>query len=467
MLFDGRHRTKGGNQMDDKAMYDVIIVGGGPAGLAVGSELSRDHAVLLIDKNVVGQTHKSWFVPLDVIDEKVKPFTYGGVTRFMAHTFGGASISWKAELFDRYPYVNEKTLLPHWLEIMKRNGATLLENCTYLDCAVQQGVVTVTTSAGEFRTRLLIDASGYDSPIIQRYNIDRNNDYWWSVYGSIGEHPNGLNGMAVGDYMMWQTFSDTDADASASMEQGRPVFEYEILDEGTSFSFIFYLRKERMPREVMEKMYTAVIRNEPSTVNFHDLKIKEVKYGWYPSGALSQQIAEDHVVFIGDAGCWTTPCGWGMTFILRNYQYFANQIRSLLSANTLDKKALLSVPHYKVHEKWEVLLDTIVTHFLSNATAPELDRFIDLFNKIPKILCEKIFTLTVTREDLHVMLKAILKEFTPLELAHLLPARDYLLVMDEASFFAESAMLNAMSKFVHSGTKASTSSVLDEGFNFS
>src|SRR6185369_8454684 len=318
-----------------------------------------------------------------------------------------------------------------------------------------------------FRGRLLIDASGYNSPIVKKYKIDRDAYYWWSVAGSINEHPNGLNGMNVGDYMMWQTFKNTNADVDASMASGRPIFSYEILNENRSFSFAFYLRPERVPREVMEKEYMTLLRDEPATANFHEVVIKEPKFGWYPAGALSQQIAEDNVVFIGDAGCWTTPCGWGMTFILRNYSEFAGKMSVLLDENRLDKASLLSVPHYKVHEKYEVLLDTIVTHFLSRASASQLDRFINLFNKIPKILCEKVFTLTISREEVHVMLQAMLDEFQLSELVRILPSADYLLVLDEVKYFAEDAVLDDMHKvFGLFDKEQAQPSGLNNGYNF-
>jgi flavin-dependent dehydrogenase len=38
--------------------FDVIIVGAGPAGLSIGSELSKNHKILVIEKNKIGETNK-------------------------------------------------------------------------------------------------------------------------------------------------------------------------------------------------------------------------------------------------------------------------------------------------------------------------------------------------------------------------------------------------------------------------
>jgi flavin-dependent dehydrogenase len=240
------------------------------------------------------------------------------------------------------------------------------------------------------------------------------------------------------------------------------------LNEDTSFSFIFYLKKDQVARDIMEKEYYHVIRDERSTKDFHDLEVQELKYGWYPSGGLSQQVAEDRVVFVGDAGCWTTPCGWGMTFILRNYKYFADQIGGLLQKDTLDKKSLLSVPHYKTHEKYEVLLDTVVTHFLSNASSSQLDRFIKLFQKdLKKILCEKVFCLTITQEEIGEMIKPIMENFDLRELAHIFPKEDYKLFLEEAKYFVEDFVVQEMRDLLGIFEKHKLKSRLNNGFDFS
>lgn len=427
--------------------YDAIIVGGGPAGLAIGSELSRAWRVAVIEKDVAGETKRSWFVPANVVDNVVRPYTYGGVTRFIASTYSGAHAQWRARQFDRYPYVDEKRLLPFWVDTVRQNGSDVVDRCEYRSHAVDADGVTVTTSGGQYRGRLLIDCSGYDSAIAKQYGVSRDGYYWWSVYGAVGEHPDGLGGMQVGDYMMWQTFADTNPNPDTSLQKGRPVFEYEILDERTSFSLILYLRDVIVPREAMQPVYDRIIREEKTTAAFHDMRVKEIKYGWYPSAQVSQELARERVIFAGDAACWTTPCGWGMSFIMNNYREFSARLGAALQDDALGRERLKEIPHFKFRARADIVLNAVMTHFLSNAPAPLLDRFIDLFNEsnpnhIDPIYCEKVFTLDITAEETEKVLRAMLKEFHLKDLFGILPLRDYALLLEEAAYFVEESLLD-------------------------
>lgn len=421
-------------------VFDFIIIGAGPAGLGIGSELSKKYHGLIIEKNQAGTTDRFWFVPRNAVDADVEPFTYGGVTRFLTNTYTGAKISWRAKQFDRYPYINEHTLLPHWVEQIEKSTSKILDNCTFHDLTVKNGIVTAATDRGSFKAKLLIDASGYDSPIIKKYKIKRKNLYWWSVYGAVAKHPGGLKeGLQVGDYMLWQTFKDTDPDLEAALSDGRPVFEYEVLGADRSFSLILYLRRKQMDKEFMKKEFSHIIRDEDSTKAFHDIEITEEKFGWYPSGDISQQrIAENNIVFAGDAGCWTTPCGWGMGFILDNYKRFSEEIGNALARNQLDKKSLLKLPLFTIHEKYEIVLNALAMHFLVHAKASQLDRFIRLFDdKIDPLLCEKLFSLTITEEEVLSIIPVLLSEFSLGELWHIIPKRDYPLIVELAKYFVK------------------------------
>jgi flavin-dependent dehydrogenase len=441
--------------------FDVVIVGGGPAGLSIGSELSAHCRVLVLEKGVAGSTDRFWFVPPEVLDETTRPFSYGGVTRFLTRTYSmnGDDLAWRAKLYDSYPYIKDCELLTHWVGVIRSNGSQVRDNCTYLDHETDDSGVTVTSSCGKFRARLIIDASGYSSSIVKKYAIDQSEFYWWSVYGAVGEHPDGLGEMQVGDYMMWQTFKDADP---GSLADGKPVFEYEFLDDKSSYSLILYLRKEMVDLETMKAEYARIINSEDTTKEFHNLKVSSYRYGWYPSGALSQQIAEDRVAFAGDSGCWTTPCGWGMTFILNNYRHFAKGILVCLANDTLDKQGLLNASLYRVHDKYEIIMNVIATHFLANATTAELDRFIKLFRIIDPILCEKVFTLKLSQSELVEILAVVLEEFSLAELCRIIPASGVKNILLEAGYCIGDLLFDSIRELFRSDAAAE----IDDGFDF-
>lgn len=412
-----------------KSEFDIIVVGGGPAGLSVASEMAKKgRRVLVLEKEIAGQTKRNWFVPPFVLDDETRQFSYGGVTRFLAATFSGAKTKWRAKLYPAYPYIDEKKILPYWVDVIRNNGSTILDNTEYLRHQVVGDMVHVTATKGIFKAPLLLDASGYNSPVLKQLQMEDGSYYWWSVYGAVLEMPL-TGGLAIGDYMMWQTFKDTNPNPKASLAHGRPVFEYEVLGPNKVFALLLFLRKEQVTKEAMKPLFERMLRKEDSTLPFHGAKVLEEKFGWYPSGGVSQHKAADRVAFIGDAGCWTTPCGWGMTFILQNYKTYAANLDETIKAGRLDAEALREITELRVTEEFQVVFDKLVMHFLSNAPAPMLDKFINFFNQIDPILCERMFTLTITKKDFEESIGLFLKNFTFGELIQVLPLEDYKLVV--------------------------------------
>lgn len=455
--------------MQNNQVYDVIIVGGGPAGLSVGSEVSEELNILVVDKKEkISETTRSWFVPSFTAKNNpdVNEFMYEGVKRFLTNTFTRTKkTAWDGRLNGGYSYVKEHEILKYWANIIKENGSKIELGCLYRDHIIEDGIVKVNTSKGVFTAKLLIDASGHDSHILKKYEKD-NNYYWWSVFGCLAEHPNGINDMQVGDYMLWQTFEDTNIKEEASLREGRPVFEYEILNEDTSFPLILYLRKEKVSYDLMKEEFMHVLREENSTKDFHDVEIKELKYGWYPSGDLSQQIAEDRVSFIGDAGCWTTPCGWGFAFILDNYKRYSDKLITKVKEDSLTKKSLMELTDFESYDKYQILFNALATHFLSNASASQLDRFIAFFDEIDTLLCEKLFTLTATPEEVMKALYKFVEYVSLKELFEIFPKEDYPLILQEAKYFLEILITEKAKDLKSIFSKQEVKSNLKSGFRF-
>ncbi len=221
-------------------MYDVIVIGAGPAGMSIASEISKDLNILVIDgKEKLGECTKSWFIPGFLIDDnpEVMSFMDKGILRLLCSTASGKETCWDTNIKGGYYYVKEHEILEYWGKKILDNGAKITLGTYYADHTTYKDKVVVDTTDGRYDAKLLIDASGHDSMVKKKYKRKEPNYYWWSVYGAIVKHPNGLNGMKNGDYMLWQTFKDTQSSDDTTLREGRPVFEYEILTENSSFPF--------------------------------------------------------------------------------------------------------------------------------------------------------------------------------------------------------------------------------------
>ena len=507
--------------------YDAIIIGGGPAGLAIGSELSDDFKVLVIDKKKKAEnTNRSWFVPKFTITEggaeelldpkkgivfrdnpnQLEP---NGVGAFLTKTVGMDPRAWDARLEGGYPFLDEHSLLGYWAKNLEDNkektNSRLLLNTIYFDHDIflktsprtgsPRKHVEVRTSKGTFSADLLIDASGHESLIRTKYGFNDNKFFWWSVYGALVDHPNGLGvdetsnrPLRMGDYLLWGTYRDTNPDLDESLSAGRPVFEYEVLWQDRkdadgkpmpprSFPMVLFLRADKVPQDIMKAEFEHILRKEKATSAFHDTKIVERKWGWYPSGGISQQTAADHVAFVGDAGCWSTPCGWGMGFIMRNYKSYSRKLKDALQANKaavidqdpLSAKAIKSFVQLGIHDWNQVLLDKVATRFLSHAPAHSLNKFIGVWGdgpkQVPFLYCEFLFTLSISHPQAVEVAWAMIRHVGLGNLAKIFPVDELLGLAKEAPIFALDAMLTAIQ--VHTDILDSCLPTLNRsGFDF-
>jgi hypothetical protein len=471
--------------------FDVIIVGAGASGLAVGSELSKGLKVLVIDrKEKINHTTKSWFIPNFMWQEgdakdAYDAAMYPGVNRFVCKTIYVNS-NWDARLKGGYCYMDENKLLNYWGGIIqengKKNGSAYKLRTHYRDHMAQDGEVILYTSNGNYKCKLLIDASGAHSMIQEKFEI-RKDYYWWSVYGGIFDLPQDFyvnkRKVQYADYMLWAVFKGTNIDPNTPLQKGRPVLEYEVLDKDnkTIFIFILWLRQAKVPEKEMKSEFEYIMKHEeilaPFRKNGKVQKPKESKWGWYPSGGLPQHIARDHVAFIGSTGCWTTPCGWGMGYIIHHYKEFSKRVVQTIKnydhdKNALKKKKLEKLLRIGVYHRSEIILNQIIVHFLSNANAHIIDKGITFFTHPDKsplgedgpLLVEKVFTLTVTQDEVMYILENVSKMFTIREIIGIitiLPPIDICLLIQEIFYYILSWSFRRIKRiFIGSGKKEKT-----------
>lgn len=159
---------------------DVLVVGGGPAGLIAANHLSSSCNVALIERGAFGITEKCWVTTTRRLKKHgLEECVLSRPSIMSAGTFLGSRIAVHGD----YAVVDDHRLLKVLLQRSTENGVRLLDNCALLNVAWRDGRVTADTTSGTIGAKLLIDASGGRSPIASTFRLHRLYGFY-SVYGS-------------------------------------------------------------------------------------------------------------------------------------------------------------------------------------------------------------------------------------------------------------------------------------------
>ncbi len=145
-----------------KAQYDVIVAGGGPAGLTAAVEISKTGLkTLLIEKNNIGGAPRSWITwysglkkagCASAVKHKIDTLVFSGY-------LGGAYELKKSDS----AVVDTKKLLLLFKERALKAGVEIKENENILKCSQSGGFAAVKTAKGSYKTRYVVDAMGWSS----------------------------------------------------------------------------------------------------------------------------------------------------------------------------------------------------------------------------------------------------------------------------------------------------------------
>lgn len=159
----------------NQTLYDVAIVGAGPAGCLLAYELARTGcAVLLLEKKKLpryktcggGITHRA----LDLI-----PFGLDGVIEDRAHTIRLRVDHQTAFSQTRHPpavHLAMRDRLDYCLaQHAVATGAVLQDNTRFISLSGPPGNLAIQTSAGSFRTRVIVGADGVYSRVARALQL--------------------------------------------------------------------------------------------------------------------------------------------------------------------------------------------------------------------------------------------------------------------------------------------------------
>lgn len=162
--------------MEPGAVFDVAVVGGGPAGSTVGNLLSRaGRTVLILDKAAFPRFHiGESLLPCDLpiferlgMDMSEGPFLHKQGAEFIDEVSGDFAFYDFADALPggpSYAYQVERAAFDHKLLLLaEQAGARVELRCRVLDVAFDGEGVALSTERGPVRARFLVDATGQDA----------------------------------------------------------------------------------------------------------------------------------------------------------------------------------------------------------------------------------------------------------------------------------------------------------------
>lgn len=340
---------------------EIVIVGGGPAGLLAASYLAERHSVALIERGSLGATTKYWLTTRRRLEKHgLSECVFYKPTSMVVGTFLGAYL----ETFGDLVVVNDQLLMSLLVKRCKRRGVLFAEHCSLLNLKWTDKRILVQTTSKSYITRLVVDASGARSPIATTFRLHKLYGFF-SVYGAL------LQNIKLSSDKIILAHVERLGDPP-------PIIEVFPCAKDAAYCSVFIYSKLLTPPQNLKTLFEEHCNKNSFFIASDETEIVSPKMGAIPIGSIRKQ----HLPGIGEAGLVQPPLlGSAFNEVLEYCEEVSAHITRVLRRTT----GVPSRPSYAypLLKRVQDRLQLSLVRALLNGNVEAFDRFVRAMAKLP------------------------------------------------------------------------------------
>lgn len=366
---------------------EILVVGGGPAGLLTAAYLAERHQVALIERGVLGETTKYWATSVRRLEmHGLGDCVLYRPSSMVVGTYLGGYLETSGDLV----IVDDQLLMKLLVDRCRNRGVQLAEQCSLLNLSWADSHLHVQTTSNSYVTRLIVDASGGLSPIAATFRLHKLYGFF-TVYGAL------LRNITLNTKSMILAYVE-------HLGNPPPIVEVYPCSDDSAYCCVFFYSKQLMPPHSMETAFKTYCLHNSFFSTSDKTEFVVPKMGAIPIGSIRRQHLAG-IIPVGEAGLVQPPLlGSAFNELLEYCQEVCSHVSRVLH----DRSGVPKRPSYRypLLKRMQDRLQLQLIRALLDGNVEAFDRLVRLMSKLPS---KTIYDFCSNELTWMQMLKTIIK----------------------------------------------------------